>query len=414
MHQEELKKAFFLLANPNDRDTYEMESLSLAAGFKMDASLSQNIKRIDKSYYFGKGKMDELVANILFKEEDMPIILNVSLSSTQKRNIEEITNHPVIDRTELIFIIFKKGARTTEAKLQVEIAELKYLSSQLVNEEANYAQVTSGSGHNKGSGEKQKELSRREIFNAIKQKEKQLEAIKKARKTGRNKRNQSPLPLISVVGYTNAGKSTLINGLLSFSKKKPSKDVLAKDQLFATLETSARLIDVYNYPSFIITDTVGFISNLPHFLVSAFRSTLEEIKESDFIIEVVDVSSSYFLAEMAITESVLNDLGAKDIPRIYIYNKIDKLVLDDVELSGNEIFTSLNNPDEIPSVFSFILDNITSTWVRKTIVFPHEFDFREFSKDNYVVSKIQKKEGIQCLVYFNPKTIHKYQSYFAN
>ena len=415
MSEKEIKPAIFLFANVIQRDFYEIHFLALTAGYKMKYGLTQRIKRIDKTFYFGKGKIAELVAlSDSIENKEAPILVNVSLNATQKRNIEEITNRKVIDRTELIFIIFKEGAKTSEAKLQVEIAELKYMSARMVDEEANYSQVTSGSGHNKGTGEKQKELTRREISNAIRQKEKQLEAIKKARKTGRKRRIASHIPVISIVGYTNAGKSTLVNALIDYSKKKPGKEVLAKDQMFATLETSSRLIDVYGYPSFIVSDTVGFVSNLPHFLVAAFRSTLEEIKESDYIIEVVDFSSQYYKEDMEIAESILKELEADSIPRIVIYNKSDIHTYNQADHKFNELVTSLNNKDNIPEVFNFIMDNITSNWVKKSITFPLDFDFREFSKDNYVVSKIIKKDGIECLVYFNPLVIYKYESYFAN
>lgn len=415
MPEQIIKDAIFLFADTSRRDYFEMYSLCLTAGYKISKGLTQRLKKIDRAFYFGVGKINELVALLEVQEDkNAPIIVNVALNSTQKRNISRVTNREVIDRNELIFIIFKRGAKTSEAKLQVEIAELKYLFSQLVEEDANYSQVTSGSGHNKGTGEKQKELNRREISNAISQKVKQLEKIKKARQTARKRRNESPLTVISVVGYTNAGKSTLINSLLEYSKKKPSKEVLAKDQLFATLQTSSRLIDVYNYPSFIISDTVGFVSDLPHFLVKAFHSTLEEIKESDYIIEVVDISSEYFEEEMKITSQVLEELGAGDIPKMIIYNKSDLVTYKEAELDSNEMITSLHNKEEFASVFSFIIDNITSTWDRKSIVFPLDFDFREFARDNYIVSKIIKKDGIHCVVYFNPKTKYRYINYFSN
>ena len=415
MSQIETKPAIFIFANANERDFHEIHFLALTAGYKISYGLTQKIKKIDKTFFFGKGKIAELVSlSNSIEDKEAPIIVNISLNATQKRNIEEITNRKVIDRTELIFIIFKDGAKTSEAKLQVEIAELRYMASRMVDEEANYSQVTSGSGHNKGAGEKQKELTRREITNAIRQKEKQLESIKRARKTGRKRRISSQIPVISIVGYTNAGKSTLVNALIDYSKKKPGKEVFVKNQMFATLETSSRLIDVYGYPSFIVSDTVGFVSNLPHFLVAAFRSTLEEIKESDYIIEVVDFSSKYYKEDMEIAESILQELEADSIPRIVIYNKSDVRNNHQIEPKFNEIVTSLTNKDNIQEVFNFMLDNITSNWIKKIVTFPLDFDFREFSKDNYVVSKIIKKDGIECLVYFNPQIIYKYESYFSN
>ena len=310
MAKEELKSALYFFNNISFRDSEEMINLALACNYQLVDGLLQNVKVVNKSYYFGKGKVEEFktLLNEIKMPEDTPIILNVEVSGTQKRNLEEVLGLRIIDRTELILNIFESRAKTTEAKLQVEIAKLHYLSSKLVDEKANYSQVTSGTGHNKGKGETNKELSQREILSAIKRKEKQLENIKKSRKTGRNLRNSSSIPVVAVVGYTNAGKSTLVNSLINFSKKKPSKNVLEKDMLFATLETSSRLIDVYNYPSFIISDTVGFVSRLPYYLIAAFRSTLEEIKEADYIIHVIDASSKYYDIEMEVTNFILEEL----------------------------------------------------------------------------------------------------------
>ena len=410
--------AILFLVNPSDRDFYEMTSLMDTAGYSTILIDKQKIDTINKSFYIGSGKIDDLDIKIslndeVFREETV-IIFNVDLSQTQSRNISEKLKMEVIDRTSLILEIFEMNARTLEAKTQVEIAKLKRLSAQLVNEKADYAQVTSGRGHNKGSGEKQKELSRREIQNQISQYEKQLNKIKLSRQNTRKKRNESGIVNISVVGYTNAGKSTLINSLVSYSKKKPSKNVLVKDQLFATLETYSRLINVYNYPSFVITDTVGFISNLPHFLVRAFLSTLEVIKDSDYLIEVIDSSSKYYNEERETTEAVLSALGANEIPRIVIYNKIDKSKYQNELVTENEIYTSLKNKNSIESVHKFIIKNITKNWEKHELLVPYDVDIFSFCKYNYIIEIENKNDAYHITAQINPLFIDKYKPYFLN
>ena len=410
-------KCILFLVNPNERDTFEMRSLLDTAGYEIVYEDKQNIESINKSYYFGSGKIEELKVKMAllegFDKENYVLVINVDLNQTQLRNIEELLEIDVIDRTALILEIFENNARTLEAKTQVEIAKLQHLSSQLVNEKANYAQVTSGRGHNKGSGEKQKELSKREISQAISRLKRQLERIRLSRINTRKKRNESPLINISIVGYTNAGKSTLTNALVSFSKKKPEKSVYAEDKLFATLETQSRLIDVYGFPSFIVTDTVGFINRLPHFLVRAFMSTLESIKDSDYIIEVVDFSSHHYKEEMETTDEVLKELGCEDIPKLILYNKIDKQKYVIPSLNDNELYVSLEKGD-IKEVFEFILDNVTKDWPFKEIEVPFDFDERLFMKENYIVKKETKKDGYKLTVRFNPLYKYKYLNYFSN
>ncbi len=418
MEQVKKTKAILFLINPNDRDTFEMKSLIDTAGYEIVFIDKQNIQEINKSFYMGSGKIEELDASLKlldgFDKTNSVLIINVDLNQTQLRNIHELLDITIIDRTSLILEIFESNAKTQEAKAQVMIAKLEHLSAQLVDEKANYAQVTSGRGHNKGSGETQKELSRREISLAIRHLNKQLEKIRLARQNSRKKRLSSSLINISIVGYTNAGKSTLLNSLVSFSKRKPEKSVYAEDKLFATLETQSRLIDVYGYPSFIITDTVGFIDRLPHFLVKAFMSTLETIKDSDYIIEVVDSSSPHSTEERRTTEEVLDELGCHDIPKIVIYNKMDLVKYPSNLLLDNEIHTSLHNLDNIKDVFNFILMNITKEWDEKEIFVPYEYDLRIFSKENFILNKKEEKDGYTLTVRFNPRFINKYNNYFSN
>ena len=380
------------------------------------AYFSQNIETIERSTYVGVGKLLEVSAYYhKYNEEnpDDPISLvacNFELTGLQKKNISSHVGAEIIDRTFVILDIFDKNAKTREAQLQVNIARLQYLKNHLVNEMASYSQVTSGSGHNKGKGEKQIELSRRQINYAITQKKKELESIKLSRRNMRVSRLNNPIPKICIVGYTNAGKSTLMNRLVNLSKE--DKTVLEKNALFATLETATRGISIYGYPSFFLTDTVGFISHLPIYLVDAFRSTLEEIKEADLLVQVVDISDPFKEEEIATTKEIIKDLGADQIPMINIYNKYD-LLGGPVNFlpKEDELFVSLLDEDDVVEALKFIVSNVTKNWEHCQIELPYSVDFASFSKENYVISKKEKEDSYICEVLINPAFKYKYVSY---
>ena len=374
---------------------------------------SQNIDTIDKATYIGVGKLQEVAAYYQQYNEENPedqitlIACNFELSGLQKKNISRITCAEIIDRTFVILDIFEKNAKTREAKLQVSIARLQYLKNHLIDEKASYSQVTSGSGHNKGKGEKQIELSRRQINNAINQRKKELETIKLSRRNSRVSRLNNPIPKICIVGYTNAGKSTLMNRLVSLSKE--DKTVLEKNALFATLETATRGISVFGYPSFFLTDTVGFISHLPIYLIDAFRSTLEEIKEADLLVQVVDISDPFKEEEIATTKSIIKDLEANNIPMINIYNKYDLLGGSANFIpKEDELMVSLLNEEDVVEALRFIVSNVTKNWEKRTISLPYSIDFVTFSKENYVISKIEKEDCYVCKVFLNPAFKYKY------
>ena len=374
---------------------------------------SQNIDAIDKATYVGVGKLQEVAAFFHQYNEEHPddpltlIACNFELSGLQKKNISSITCAEIIDRTFVILDIFEKNAKTREAKLQVSIARLQYLKNHLIDEKASYSQVTSGSGHNKGKGEKQIELSRRQINNAINQRKKELETIKLSRRNSRVSRLNNPIPKICIVGYTNAGKSTLMNRLVSLSKE--DKTVLEKNALFATLETATRGISVFGYPSFFLTDTVGFISHLPIYLIDAFRSTLEEIKEADLLVQVVDISDPFKEEEIETTKSIIKDLEADNIPMINIYNKYDLLAGSANFIpKEDEIMVSLLNEEDVIEALKFIVSNVTKNWEKRTITLPYSVDFVTFSKENYVISKIEKEDCYVCEVFLNPAFKYKY------
>ena len=391
----------------------EFALLLKEVGYEVAFYFSQDIENIDKNTYLGSGKIAEVASFYHQYNEENPeepidiIACNFELTGLQKKAISSITKAEIIDRTFVILNIFEKNAKTKEAKLQVEIARLEYLKNHLVDEKASYSQVTSGSGHNKGKGEKQIELSKRQIAKAIFQKKKELEAIKLSRRNMRSKRVNSPTPKICIVGYTNAGKSTLLNRLVRLSKE--DKTVLEKNALFATLETSTRSISIFGYPTFFLTDTVGFISHLPIYLVDAFRSTLEEIKEADLLVQVVDLSDPFKDEEIETTKGIIKDLEADNIPMINIYNKYDLLGgFANFIPQENELLVSLLDDNDVIDALKFIVSHIAKNWTRREILLPYSVDFVTFSKENYVISKIEKEDGYLCDVFLNPAYIYKY------
>ena len=391
----------------------EFSMLLKEINYEVVSYFSQNIESVDKATYVGAGKLAEIsyfCHSYNEQHQDDPIVLlacNFELSGLQKKNISSITGIEIIDRTFVILDIFEKNAKTKEAKLQVSIARLQYLKNHLIDEKASYSQVTSGSGHNKGKGEKQIELSRRQINSAINQKKKELESIKLSRRNMRTARKNNPIPKICIVGYTNAGKSTLMNRLISLSKE--DKTVLEKNALFATLETATRSISVFGYPTFFLTDTVGFISDLPIYLIDAFRSTLEEISEADLLVQVVDVSDPFKEEEISSTLKVIKDLGADNIPMINLYNKYDLLGgATNFLPKENELIVSLLDEEDVNESLRFIVSNVTKNWEKRTISLPYSVDFASFSKENYVINKIEKEDCYICEVFLNPAFKYKY------
>ena len=308
-----------------ERSMEELKSLAEAANKQVVGIITQKLDSVNKALYIGTGKVVEVreFAGECSAEE---VIFDNALSPSQIRNLGRELELPILDRTNLILDIFALRAQTKEAKLQVETARLQYLLPRLVgmNESLSRQGGASGSLSNKGAGEKKLELDRRRIEHRISELRKELEEISKSRITQRKRRSESRIPQVALVGYTNAGKSTVLNHMVDRFGDCPEKTVMEKDMLFATLETSVRSIDTGDNKPFFLVDTVGFIDKLPHGLIKAFRSTLEEVKYADLLVQVVDFSDENYKQQMEVTAETLKELEAGDIPQIIVYNKADK------------------------------------------------------------------------------------------
>lgn len=323
-----MEKAIIVGVNLNVRDDFEesmleLENLAKACHIKVVGRVDQNLRKPHAQYYVGTGKVDELRIAIEYFDAEL-VIINHELTPSQLRNLEKALAIRVVDRTNLILEIFERRAKSREAKLQVEAAHLQYLLPRLIGSYESLGRQSGGVGtKNKGVGEKKLELDRRKVEQKIHDLNREIELISVERATQRKRRADTELPGVALVGYTNAGKSTLLNAMLEKFGRSENKHVFEKDMLFATLETSVRQIRLPDRKMFTLSDTVGFVSELPHELVKAFRATLEEVKNADLLLHVIDYSNDTYEKQMAVTLDTLKEIGADQIPMLYVYNKID-------------------------------------------------------------------------------------------
>lgn len=322
---EEKKEKFILVAvsTSNEKETKssldELEELVYTAGAKSVGRLVQNRERIHAVTYLGKGKLEELKEMLLYMEAD-GVLCDDELSPAQLRNLERILDTKIVDRTMLILDIFAKRASTGEGKIQVELAQLKYAAVRLVGLRSSLSRLGGGIG-TRGPGEKKIELDRRLIHNRISVLKEELREVKKQRDIRRKARKDNFV--IAIVGYTNAGKSTFLN-------KLTGADVLVEDKLFATLDPTTRKLKLPSGNEVLLTDTVGFIRKLPHHLIEAFKSTLEEAKYADLIVHMIDASNPEADTQMLIVYNTLRELGIEDKEVVSLYNKIDVMPEDTI------------------------------------------------------------------------------------
>jgi GTP-binding protein HflX len=297
----------------------ELRELAKTAGARVIDEIVQTRRRPDPATYIGKGKVEQLREQILVEGVDV-VIFDDELSPSQHKNLEQLLDTKVVDRTGIILDIFSRRARTREGKLQVELAQLSYRLTRLTGYREYLSRLGGGIG-TRGPGETKLEMDRRQIRHRIATLRREIEGIRKHRQLHRQKRRRDQLPLVSLVGYTNAGKSTLFRAL-------SKEDTLVSSRLFSTLDTLIRRIQLGGNFPVLISDTVGFIHKLPHLLVSAFRATLEEVVESDLILHVIDASDPAHEDKKNVVLQVLEEIGARDHPRLTVYNKMDLVERD--------------------------------------------------------------------------------------
>jgi GTPase len=298
----------------------ELKQLTLSAGIRISGLLECKRDRPDVKYFIGSGKADELMHQAKSVQAGL-VIFNYDLSPSQQRNLERLLSCRVVDRTGLILDIFAQRAQSHEGKLQVELAQLEHLSTRLVKGWTHLERQKGGIGVRGGPGETQLELDRRMLRIRVKQLKEKLDKLKRQRGMQRRARKRSHVMSVSLVGYTNAGKSTLFN-------RMTQSKVYAADQLFATLDTTSRKLYIPDAGAFILSDTVGFIKHLPHSLVEAFGATLEEAVQADLLLHIVDMASPNRDEQLEQVNQVLNEIGAKEVPQIVVFNQIDRVGME--------------------------------------------------------------------------------------
>lgn len=401
------------LKNNGLMDYYMEELASLAAARDIEVlhTMTQSINRITAKYYIGSGKVEEVGTFAKNLDADI-VIFNNELSGSQIRNLENEIGVRVIDRTLLILDIFAVRAKTKEAMLQVEIAQLEYMLPRLSGLRESLGRQQGGIG-SRGPGEKKLELDRRRIEAERFRLRKELSDIVRARKIQRKNRTKSSIKKIAIVGYTNSGKSTLLNALIECTHKDIDKKVYVEDMLFATLETSTRHIILDNNKEFIATDTVGFVSNLPHNLIESFKSTLEEITEADFLIHIVDTSNSFYENQIEVTNKTLEEIGVKGIPVIYVYNKYDLIEEEIKPLHYPSVIVSLLDPNGIKTVIKIIEKELFKDYEEVSLLIP--FDEGEivsfFNENTHIISQDYTNEGTLLVLELSKILKSKYCKY---
>lgn len=380
----------------------ELEELVATAGAKTLAKVIQNRERVHPGTYLGKGKIEEL-KEMVESMHATGVVCDDELSPAQLKNLEDMLDTKVMDRTMIILDIFAKRASTKEGKIQVELAQLKYRSTRLIGMRDSLSRLGGGIG-TRGPGEKKLEIDRRLIKDRIAQLNRELEDVRRSRQVTRELRSRNPVPVVAIVGYTNAGKSTLLNHLTDAG-------VLEEDQLFATLDPTTRNLELDNGTQVLFTDTVGFIRKLPHHLIEAFRSTLEEAKYSDYILHVVDSSNPVADKQMHIVYETLEELGVKDKTIITAFNKIDRLeremVLKDLR-ADHTVRISAKTHEGIDELLQVIESCITeqNVYVETIIPYAEAGSIQTIRKFGTLLTEEYRDAGIFIQAYV-PKEIHQ-------
>ena len=351
----------------------ELAELAQANHMEVVQRVDQVIDRPNPATYFGKGKVAE-IAELAAANDVATIITNDELSPSQLRNLEDETGKRILDRTALILEIFATRAQTKEAKLQVQIAELQYRLPRLQTSASQRLDQQTGGGSgftNRGAGETKLEMDRRTIQHQITHLRHELAAIDKSEETKRKQRAKSNIPTAALVGYTNAGKSTIMNGLVRRYGTVEDKTVFEKDMLFATLDTSVRRLTLPGKKDFLLSDTVGFVSKLPTNLVESFKSTLAEAANADLLIQVIDYSDPNYEEMMQTTKETLKQIGIDNIPMVNVFNKADKTEIEFPVLEGDDqVVISAKQEESLDLLVDVIRKHLFKDYVEAKLLLP--------------------------------------------
>lgn len=418
---EESYKAILVGLQLNKDISYSMEELkglSEAGNIEVLGTMVQSLPKPNTATLIGKGKVEELSELAKNMEADM-VIFNDELTGMQLRNLEDVIGVKVIDRTILILDIFAKRAKSKEGKLQVELAQLKYRIPRLTGFGKSLSRLGGGIG-TRGPGEKKLETDRRHIERRILDIEKELKEIKANRGTQRKRREKNHIPVVALVGYTNAGKSALMNRLLRLNEddiqgENTEKQVFEKDMLFATLDTAQRRVSIDKNHSFILVDTVGFVDKLPHFLVEAFKATLEEVLYADLLIHVVDSTYENPNFHISVTDKVIKEIGGQGKDRIIAFNKIDLVNEEEVNpvLGEENIFISAKFNKNIDLLIEKIKEHIFEKLIEVQLLIP----YNKGDVASYLWEKTQVKnkeyveEGTLFKALLTPQDYQKFKEY---
>ncbi len=391
-------------------DLSELAALVEAAGAEVVGEVVQSRNQPHPATYFGKGKVVEIAALVASTEATL-LVVDSELTPSQIRNLEEEIEVQVLDRTQLIIDIFAQRARTYEGRLQVEIAQLSYALPRLTGRGTEMSRLGAGIG-TRGPGESKLEYDRRRIRERIRELRKEVADIKRHRALLRAGRVRRGYPLVSLVGYTNAGKSTLLNALTN-------ADIFVADMLFATLDPTTRVLDLPDGQQVAITDTVGFISRLPHMLVDAFHATLEEVKESDLLIHVVDAANPNLYEQIDSVQAVLSELKAADKPQIIAYNKADLLPYPDAFMPPISehpwVMVSAISGQGLDKLRQLIAENLPNAPKRVTYFLPHDRGEVVSWLHNHgeVIQQDYEAAGVRLVVDLRPALIRQVSKQFA-
>ena len=412
----ELEKREINMQNSLD----ELEELVKAAGGTVEARITQKRDAINAALFIGKGKAEE-IKNYCEELDIDTVVFDNELSGAQTRNLEELIGKKILDRTNLILDIFAERATSREGKLQVKLAQLKYRLPRLVGYRDYLSREGGGIG-TRGPGEQKLETDRRHILKEVNNIEKQIKEIEENRKIQRQQRLDSNLPIIALVGYTNAGKSTILNKLIRLydNDDVDLKDVFVKDMLFATLDTSLRKAKLPNGQNYLVTDTVGFVSNLPTNLVEAFKGTLEEVKYADLLLHVVDVSNTDLDIQIKTTLDILKGLDVLDKPIITVFNKMDKIDTSDIfyenKAIGDKIFISAKKEEDILKLMELVEEKLPFKYKKVILKIPYDkHNILNYFMENYNIITLEHKEdGSYIELTINEIDIEKYKEFIED